>query len=128
MTPNSRKKRRERGGLSTIFIAVAAIVLVAGALAFYVYSTRGASSNIVYCGVFQYLEFPGVTINGAHTSSIQETVTTAVSFTTSTSIAGRVGQTYSNSTSTTIVDTIMTTSETAGVETICKYIADTSQK
>ena len=48
-------------------------------------------------------------------------MTTAVSYTTSTSIAGRPGNTYANSTT-----TVNAAGDQGGVETICKYISTNS--
>jgi hypothetical protein len=121
------KKQKKPGRHRTVpvLVAVAVIVLIVVALAFY---NRAAAetSNTVYCGVFQYLIFPASSVVGASTSIVKETMTTAVSFTTSTSITGRVGHTYSNQTSTINIDTVASLTTTAGVETICKYISDTS--
>ncbi len=100
-------------------VVVAAIVLIVGALDFY--DSLGTPSNTVYCGVFQYLEFTAQSVVGQSTRNVTETMTTAISFTTSTSITGHVGQTYSNMTSTTNAS-----GQVGGVETICKYISNTS--
>jgi hypothetical protein len=128
MSPTDAKrleaKWRSRKGISSMVIALSVAILVIGALAFYVYTSGGPTSNTVYCGVFEYLAFPAQQVVGDKTSSIIETVTTSVSYVTSTSIAGQVGQIYSNTTSTTITDTVNSTNETAGVETICKYISN----
>jgi len=114
-TKNRPKKRR----VAPILVAVALVVLIVGALEFY--HSPGVTSNTVYCGVFQYIEFRAQTIIGQSTKNVTETMTTAVSYTTSTSILGKVGYSYSNSTTTTNV-----IGDAAGVETICKYISNTS--
>jgi hypothetical protein len=111
----SKPKKRRAG---PIFVAVVLVVLIIGALEFY--HSAGVPSNTVYCGVFQYIEFPAQTIQGQSTKNVTETVTTAVSYTTSTSIRGSVGYSYSNSTTTTNAN-----GDQAGVETICKYVSNT---
>jgi len=114
-----RKSRPKKRRVGPILVAVALVVLIVGALEFY--HSPSVTSNTVYCGVFQYIEFRAQTVVGQTTKNVTETVTTAVSYTTSTSIPGKVGYSYSNSTSTTNA-----VGAAAGVETICKYISNTS--
>ncbi len=114
--------RRGRSGnrLTAAIGVVAVIVVVVGVLAFY--ETRATESNTVYCGVFQYLEFPAVTIIGGQQVSTNETMTTSVLYTTYTSVTGHVGETRSNGTTTT-----NTGGFAAGVDTLCRYISNTSK-
>jgi hypothetical protein len=114
-----RKEKPKKRRVAPILVAGAVIILIVGALAFY--DARGPSSNTVYCGVFQYLEFSAQSVVGESTKNVTETMTTAVSYTTSTSIVGHVGSAYSNSTT-----TVNAAGDAAGVETICKYISNTS--
>ncbi|MDA4118827.1 MAG: hypothetical protein OK455_10860 [Thaumarchaeota archaeon] len=95
-------------------IALAVVILVAVALLLY---PRGPTSNTVYCGILQYVEFPAQSVNGAQTITVTQTMTTAIDFTTTTT-RGPIGLTYSNSTTST-----NTSGYSAGVETICKYIS-----
>jgi len=120
-----KRKKPGRSRKAPILGAVAVIVLVVGALAFYETQSREPLSNTVYCGVFQYVVFPAQSVVGGSTRTVNETVTTAVSYTTTTT-TGRVGYTYSNATSTVFLNTILTSQEQAGVETICKYISTNS--
>jgi hypothetical protein len=117
-----KKEKQKRGQrrLAPILGAVALIILIVVALAYY--DSRGTvpSSTVVYCGVFQYLLTTVRSVVGAATSNVTVTMSTAVSFTTSTSL-GPIGKTYSNMTSTTNAAKVV-----GGVETICKYISDTS--
>ncbi|HVB95065.1 MAG TPA: hypothetical protein VND41_00500 [Nitrososphaerales archaeon] len=114
-----RKQRPRRRRVLPILGALLVIVLIVGVVEFY--GSRAATSNTVYCGVFQYLELPVETVSGATTKNVTMTMTTAVSYTTSTNLAGRIGSTTSNGTTTT-----NTSGRAAGVETICKYISNTS--
>jgi hypothetical protein len=114
-----KKSKPKKRPVAPILAAVVLIVLIVGALEFY--HSPGVTSNTVYCGVFQYIEFPAQTVVGQSTKNVTETVTTAVSYTTSTSILGKVGYAYSNSTT-----TINKIGDQAGVETICKYVSNTS--
>jgi hypothetical protein len=114
-----KKSRPKKRRVGPMVFAVVLVVLIVGALEFY--HSAGVPSNTVYCGVFQYIEFPAQTVVGQSTKNVTETVTTAVSYTTSTSILGTVGHSYSNSTSTT-----NSVGYQAGVETICKYVSNTS--
>jgi hypothetical protein len=114
-----RKNRPKQRRVAPILVAILLVVLIVGVFEFY--HSAGVSSNTVYCGVFQYIEFPAQTVIGKTTKNVTETITTAVSYTTSTSILGRVGSAYSNSTSTTNA-----IGDQFGVETICKYISNTS--
>jgi hypothetical protein len=112
------KQKRTRGyRFTTVVVAVAVIVVIAGALLLY---PRAPTSNTVYCGVLQYVEFPALSIVGGQTINKTVTMTTAIDFTTTTT-PGPVGRTYSNSTTTTT-----TSGYAAGVETICKYISVSS--
>ncbi len=115
-----RKQRPRKRPVLPILGAVVVIILVVAVLAFYDQRTP-PKSNTVYCGVFQYLEFPAQSVSGSKTLNVTETMTTAVSYTTSTSIAGVIGHSYSNQTT-----TVNGAGMGAGVETICKYISDTS--
>ena len=115
---SSYKHRRGRGvRVGTVVAGVAVIVVIVAALALY---PRAPTSNTVYCGVLQYVVFPAKTIVHGQTVTVTETMTTAVDYTTTTTL-GPVGSTYSNS-------TISTGSSGygAGVETICKYISGNS--
>jgi len=112
-----KKQRPKKRRVGPILGAVALVVVIAGALAFY--TQQAVLSNTVYCGVFQYLEFGAQTIVHGSTKNVTETMTTAVSYTTSTSVTGRVGHTYANSTTTTNAHGMQ-----AGVETICKYVSN----
>jgi predicted ribosomally synthesized peptide with SipW-like signal peptide len=112
-----KKQRHKKRRLAPILGAAVLVVVIVGALAFY--NQHVVTSNTVYCGVFQYLEFRAQTVIHGTQSNVTETMTTAVSYTTSTSIIGRVGHTYSNATTTTNAH-----GDAAGVETICKYISD----
>ncbi len=115
-----RKQKTKKRRVAPLLGGVLVIVVVIAVVAFYDMHS-GPMSNTVYCGVFQYLEFPAQTISGSSTMNVTETMTTAVSYTTTTSIAGRIGSTTSNATTTVNPD-----GRGAGVETICKYISDTS--
>jgi hypothetical protein len=112
-------KHRRRRGLraGTALVAVVVIVAIVAALALY---PRAPTSNTVYCGVLQYVEFPAKSVVHGQTVTVTETMTTAVDYTTTT-LDGPIGKTYSNS-------TISTGSSgyAAGVETICKYISGNS--
>ncbi len=111
---------KKRGGVArarTIVVAVAVIILVVAALALY---PRAPTSNTVYCGVLQYVVFPGHSVVHGQTVNVTQTITTQIDYTTTT-IEGPVGKTYSNSTIST-----GTAGYTAGVETICKYIVVSS--
>lgn len=114
-----KKQRPKKHRVVPIVGALLVIVLIVGVVEFY--GNRAPTSNTVYCGVFQYLEFPVQTVSGSTTKNVTATMTTAVSYTTSTAVAGRIGSTTSNGTSTT-----NTNGNSAGVETICKYISNTS--
>jgi hypothetical protein len=114
-----KKQRPKRRRTGPILGAVVLVLVIAGALVFY--SRTAVTSNTVYCGVFQYIEFGAQTIIHGSTSNVTETITTAVSYTTSTSLTGTVGHSYANSTSTVNAQGLQ-----AGVETICKYISQTS--
>jgi hypothetical protein len=121
------RKRPKRGRGRLVVAALAVIVLVAVALVFYTdEQPRGPTSNIVFCGVLNYIVFPVVSVTGTKTATTNETITTTTTFTTTTSPAGRVGHVYSNATSTTSANTIISTTETAGVVTICRYITTNS--
>jgi len=114
-----KKQRPKRRHVGRILGSIVLVVIIVVTLAYY--TQHVVTSNTVYCGVFQYLEFGAQTIEHGSTSNITETATTAVSYTTHTSVTGRVGHTYANSTSTTNAAGLQ-----AGVETICKYISNTS--
>jgi uncharacterized membrane protein YgcG len=111
-----KKQRRKKRRLAPILGAVALVVVIVGAIAFY--GQRVVTSNTVYCFVGEYIEIGAQTIVHGSTSNVTETITTAVSYTTSNSVAGRVGSTYANSTS-----TLNAAGDEAGVETICKYVS-----
>jgi hypothetical protein len=114
-----RKNKPKKRPVAPILVAILLVVLIVGVFEFY--HSDGVPSNTVYCGVFQYIEFPAQTVIGQSTKNVTETITTAVSYTTSTSILGKVGNAYSNSTSTTNA-----IGDQFGVETICKYVSNTS--
>jgi hypothetical protein len=114
-----KKQRPGKRRTGPILGAVAVIIVIAGALV--LYHSPGVPSNTVNCLVAQYILFPAQTIIHQSTSNVTETVTTTVVYTTSTSIRGTVGHTYANSTTTTNA-----AGDQAGVETICKYISNTS--
>ena len=114
-----KEKKAKRSRTGPVLGALVVIAVIVVALVFY---TRApVSSNTVYCGVFQYLIFPAQSVIGSSTETVNETMTTSVVYTTTTSPAGPIGHTYSNSTTTTT-----TSGYGAGVETICKYISNTS--
>ncbi|GEM_PF-4218720 len=113
-----KKERPKKRRVGPILGAVALVVVIVGTLAFY--HSPGVPSNTVYCFVGQYLEVGATTVVHGTMSNVTETITTAVSYTTSTSIMGSVGHTYGNSTTTTNKAGLQ-----AGVETICKYISNT---
>jgi hypothetical protein len=115
--PVKVKKPKRSRRVPSLVAAVAVIILIVLALTFYVRTPN--SSNTVYCGAFQYVVFPALSVVGVSTVTVNETMTTAVSYTTSTSITGHIGHTYANSTTTT------SSGLAAGAETICKYISDT---
>jgi len=114
-----KRQRPKKRRVGPILGAVALVVVIVGALAFY--HSAGVASNTVYCFVGQYLEFGATTVVHGTMSNVTETMTTAVSYTTSTSITGSVGHTYANSTT-----TVNKAGLKAGVETICKYISNTN--
>jgi len=105
-----------RGGIgrtATVILAIAVIIGVIAAVSLY---PRAPTSSTVYCGVLQYVEFPAKSVVGGRTTTVIETMTTAIDYTTTTT-EGQVGQIYS--------DTTISTNSSgygAGVETICKYI------
>jgi hypothetical protein len=114
------KNRRGKGGnAGLILVAFALIVLIVAAVFLY---PRAPTSNTVYCGILQYVEFPARSIVHGQTINVTETVTTAIDYTTTTT-KGPVGSTYSNSTT-----SVGTNGYSAGVETICKYISTTTSK
>lgn len=116
-----RKKRPvRRRRILPVLGAVAVVILLVSVVAFYNQHTP-PKSNTVYCGVFEYVETVAQSIVGATTSNVTLTMTTAVSYTTSTNIAGVVGHTHSNGTTTT-----NSKGYAAGVDTICKYISESS--
>ena len=92
-------------------------MVVVATLALY---PRAPTSNTVYCGILQYVVFPANSIVNSKTITTVQTITTAIDYTTTTT-PGPVGRTYSNSTTST-----NTSGYSAGVETICKYIATTT--
>lgn len=108
------KKRRTR----PMVAGVALILLMVAALGYY--DTRGVTSNTVDCFVGEYLLFPAVTVISQSTSNVTETMTTAISYTTTVGHHALVGSTTANSTSTTNA-----AGDPTGVETICKYISNT---
>jgi hypothetical protein len=115
-----KKQRPKRRRVAPILGAVLVVVLIVTVVAFYDQRSP-TKSNTVYCGVFEYLETTARSIIGVSTSNVTLTMTTAISYTTSTSIAGVIGHTHSNGTSTTNANGLA-----GGVETICKYISNTS--
>ncbi len=114
-----RKEKKRQSRTAPVIAAVAVVALIAIALFAY---TRTPTSNDVYCGVLKYAVFPAESVGkGGSTTNASLTMTTMITYTTSTSILGKVGRTYSNET------TFNSTSSLAfGVETICKYISSTS--
>lgn len=112
-------KRQRQRRLVPMLTAVILIVLIAGTLVYY--ETRSTpTSTVVNCGVFEYLLTQAETVSGTSTSNVTLTMTTSVTFTTSTTL-GHVGRTYSNGTSTTNLNGVV-----GGVETICRYLPNTS--
>jgi hypothetical protein len=111
------QRRPGRGRWTMILIALAVIILVVGTLSLYV---QAPSSNTVYCGVLQFVEFRAHSISGSRTINVTQTLTTMIDYTTTTSVAGPVGHTFANS------STTVTSGYSAGVETICKYISNIS--
>jgi hypothetical protein len=114
-----KKSRPKKRRVAPILGAVVLLVVIVGALT--LYHAPAPTSNTVDCFVGQYLEFAAQTIVHGTTSNVTETMTTAVSYTTTTSVIGRVGFTTANSTTTT--DAV---GGQAGVETICRYISSSS--
>ncbi len=109
--------RRKGVSTGTVLVALAVVILVVAALALY---PRAPTSNTVYCGILQYVEFPAQSIAHGTTITVTQTMTTAIDFTTTT-VPGPIGHTYSNSSTST-----NTSGYAAGVETICKYISNIS--
>jgi hypothetical protein len=110
-------RRNGIGRTGTIVVAIAVIVVVISAIALY---PHPPTSRTVYCGILQYVEFPADTLVHGQTTTVIETMTTAIDYTTTTT-EGPVGQIYS----TTTISTGSSGYE-AGVETICSYISETS--
>jgi hypothetical protein len=113
----SKPKQRRT---APILAALAVVVVIVAAIAFY--DSRSPTSNTVYCGAFEYILIPAHTVVGGKTVAVNETITTAVSYTTSTSVTGIIGKSYSNAT-----DTTNSLGYPAGAETICRYISNTSR-
>jgi hypothetical protein len=113
------KNKKSRGYRTyTILIGVAVILVVALALALY---SRAPTSNTVYCGILQYVEFPAQTIIKGQPVNQTVTMTTSTNFFTTTT-PGPVGRTFANSTTST-----SGTGYSAGVETICRYVSTSSK-
>lgn len=111
--------RRQKG--NRVAIAAVALTVIAVIAAVVVLYPRGTTSSTVYCGILEYVIFQAQTyVNGAPVNTTA-TMTTAVDFTTTTT-PGVIGRTYANSTS----SVNSTSGYSAGVETICKYIASIS--
>ncbi len=115
-----KKEKPKPRRIAPILVALAVIFVIVAALTFY--NSRKVASNTVYCGVFEYIILPAQTVVNGKPVAINETITTAVSFTTSTSITGYVGSTYKN-----VTNTIDASGRPIGAETICKYISNTTQ-
>jgi len=115
-----KKSKSKPRRTAPILVALAIIVVIVVTLAYY--DTRRPTSNTVYCGVFEYIVIPANTMVGGKIVSMNETMTTAVSYTTSTSITGYIGHSYSN-----VTNTVNSSGNAVGAETICKYISNTSQ-
>lgn len=120
-----KRKRPSTRHTWRIVAAVAVIIVVAGTLVFYETRTAQPPSTLVYCGVFEYVVFPAQTISGASTVNATETMTTGLSYTTTTSVTGHVGQTVSTVSTTTVINANVGT-EQGGIETICKYLSTNS--
>jgi hypothetical protein len=115
-----KKPKPKKRSIAPILGALAIIAVIAATLAFY--DTRRPTSNTVYCGAFEYMILPANTVVGGKLVALNETLTTAVSYTTSTSVTGYIGHSYSNATS-----TVNDLGNAVGAETICRYISDTSR-
>jgi hypothetical protein len=115
----TKKAKPKKHHVGRILVSVLLIVVIVGAAAFYL--TRGVSTTTIYCGVFQYLEFGADSVVGTSTENVTETMTTAVSYTTTTDVPAKVGFISSTTTTTTDAD-----GYPAGVATICKYISANS--
>ena len=115
----AKKAKPKKRHVGRILVSIVLIILIVGAATFYL--TRGVSTNTIDRGVFQYLEFGANSVVGTSTENVTETMTTAVSYTTTTDVSAKVGFISSTATSTTDVD-----GYPAGVATICKYITANS--
>lgn len=113
-------KDRRAGGRRTAPIVAGVVVIAIVVVALYYYA-RTPTSNTVYCGILQYAVFPALSIVGSQTITLTHTLTTIISYTTTTSPGGPIGQTYSNSSTTS-----NTSGYSAGIETICRYISSPS--
>jgi hypothetical protein len=113
-----RHKRAKGRRTVSILVALGVVAIIAASLVFY---PRPPTSNTVYCGILQYAEFPALSITGGQTITATHTLTTMIDYTTTTNVAGPLGRTVSNSTTST-----NTSGYSAGVETICKYISSVS--
>jgi hypothetical protein len=114
-----KKSKPKKRPIGRILVSMVLVILIVGAAAFYL--SRGVSTTTIYCGVFQYLEFGADSVVGTSTENVTETMTTAVSYTTTTDIPAKVGYISSTTTSTTDQD-----GYPAGVATVCKYISTSS--
>jgi len=115
----AKKTKPKKRPVGRILVSVVLVILIVGAAAFYL--SRGVSTTTIYCGVFQYLEFGADSVVGTSTENVTETMTTAVSYTTTTDIPAKVGFVSSTTTTTTDAD-----GYPAGVATICKYVSANS--
>jgi hypothetical protein len=113
-----KKPKESRSPLLAVGAAFVVIILVVGVIEFY---PRPVVSNTVYCGVFEYIAFPALSIVGSSTITVNETITTGVSFTTSTNVSAHVGHVWSTATTT---NHVSGGNDSAGAATICKYISN----
>jgi hypothetical protein len=115
-----KKPKQPRSPFLAIGAAFVVIVIVVGVIEFY---PRPVLSNTVYCGVFEYIAFPAISIAGKSTYTVNETITTGISFTTSTNVSAHIGHVWSTVTTT---NHVSGGNESAGAATICKYISNVS--
>lgn len=113
-----KQNKADRGRIGQVIAAVVVIVIIVVAVTYYLRTP--STSDFVDCGILKYAIFPAESVIHGTTTNVSLTMTTIVSFTTTTSPGGKIGVTYSNQT------TVNETTFAYGVMTICKYISSTS--
>ncbi len=115
-----KPSKARKGDPSRLRISLVVIIVVVLIVVSLFYYSRTPTSNVVYCGILQYAVFTALSITAGHTFTQNHTISTMVTYVTTTNVSGAIGRTMSNSSTSSV------SGYQAGVETICRYISTPS--